>query len=90
MPYAHQSLGQDVQQESSNKLLAAQGHLSGACTLTVVLVTEGHTVLIYLSQACVADSDSAGVARQIIDHTAGVPQAVFAVHHPLGSHQAVQ
>src|SRR5690606_9967396 len=29
VPYAHQSLGQDVQQEPSNKLLAAQGHLSG-------------------------------------------------------------
>src|SRR5690606_9705839 len=90
VPYAHQSLGQDVQQEPSNKLLAAQGHLSGSRTLAVVLVTEGHTLLVYLTQACVADGDPAGVARQIIDHAAGVLQAVFAVYDPFGSHQAVQ
>ena len=90
MPYAHQSLGQDVQQEPSNKLLAAQGHLSGSRTLAVVLLTEGHTLLVSLTQACVADGDPAGVARQIIDHAAGVLQAVFAVYDPFGSHQAVQ
>ena len=90
MPYAHQSLGQDVQQESSNKFAPIQRHLSGSGTLTVVFITEGHTVFVCLPQACIANGDPVSVARQIIDHAAGVLQAVFAVHHPLGSHQTIQ
>ena len=44
VPYAHQSLGQDVQQEPSNKLLAAQGHLSGSRTLAVPSIPR-HRIL---------------------------------------------
>ena len=86
----HQALGQNVHQEASDELLPGQTHCLGGVAVPVVGVSEDHLPVVDLQNTSVADGNPVGVARQVAHHAGSVIKTMFAVHHPLNRHQAVE
>src|SRR5262249_27990301 len=67
MADAVQALGQDVHQEPANELVGIERHrrVAAGSLDPVVLVAEGHAILVGRDQAAVGDRDTLGIARQV-------------------------
>ena len=63
-------VGQDVKQETAQKLLGGQGHLPQRLPARVVLPGEDDLISFQADEAGVGDRDAVGVARQVLEDLA--------------------
>ena len=90
MADAHQPLGQYMQQEAPDKLLNGQVHHLPAVVVSVILVAQGHLILLQAQESAVADGGAMGITGQIVDDVLARLQTGLGVDHPLLRHQPIQ
>ncbi len=79
---AHESPGQDVQQEAANELLRIQGHLFLFPVVGIVLVKETDLVIFDAEQTVVAHGNPVGVGAEIADDLLGAGEGALGVDRP--------
>jgi hypothetical protein len=89
---AVEALGQDVQQEPPDELVAVQGHrLPALGTFSpIVLPAEGDATVVGRDQPAIGDGDAVCVTREVAQHLFGAAERVLAVDHPLDVAQRPQ
>jgi len=70
----HNALGQDMEQEAPDQLLAAQGHDLVATLIAVVLVVERHLAVAEVEQPALAEPNALSVAAEVCHHRLDVRQ----------------
>ena len=83
MADANQTAGQDVKQESAQKLMCGNGHdilLAGVC---IVSPAEGDAIALNGHEAMVGNGDAVGVAGQVVENMFGAPERWLGINHPV-------
>src|SRR6516225_9129006 len=86
MPDAVQAFGQDVHQEPPNELVRVERHrrVAAGPLDPVVLVAEGHAILVGGDQAAVGDGDAMRVTRQVSQYLLWAAERLLRVDNPVG------
>jgi hypothetical protein len=81
MPDAHKAFGQDVQQETANKLLGVEAHWCGDCHEH----SPGgrHAAILEAYQAVIRDRHAVGVAGDVVEHLLGAGERALGIHQPV-------
>ena len=72
--YLHKTPWQNMQGKTTKKLHTREGHQFLIGIITVIFVGKGHTVVVDVFDACIADGYPMGVLPQVIDHLPGIAQ----------------
>ena len=85
VPDAVEAVGQDVDQESANKLAGSQAHglLAVACFDPIILPAESHGLGVRADQSSVRDGDAVGLSTEIGQHGFGTAEGRFGIDHTL-------
>jgi hypothetical protein len=71
VPNAHESLGQDVQEEASNEFLHFQGHDVTGVSPVRVAPLEGDLAIVECHEAVIADGDAVGIPAEVVQDLVG-------------------
>lgn len=82
VPDAHETLGEDVQQEATDEFPWEQAHEAPAIAVRVVLVAEAHLLIGRAHQAVVGECNAVGVAAQILEYLLRCGKGPLGVDHP--------
>ncbi len=81
---ADEATGKDVEEEATDELGQGEREGSGA-TAAVVLVAEGHGLVIYVEDPMVRDRYAMRVAGEVLEHGVGPLERWLGVDDPLGA-----
>jgi len=84
MADAHESLGQDVQEEAPQELARRKGHLLFLVAVCVVPPKEGDVAVGDLHDAVIGNGHAVRVAGQIAQHLFGTAKGRLGINDPLG------
>ena len=94
MPNARKSWRQDVDQETTNKLIHGDSHLLWPIVVLVITPLKGDMTVFQFHNARVGDSHAMGVSSQILDDIPRILEGGLAVHDPFllvqGSEQPLE
>ena len=80
---AYETGRQDVQEEAAEKLVRREGDSAGASPVAVVLVREGHALVVGLQQAMVGECDAMGVSGEVGEDALRACEGSLAVDDPV-------
>ena len=80
---ADEAIGQDMLQETTQKLGRIEFHHPVTVAANIVLVAEAHRVRVQGRDPAVGDGDAMGIAGEIFQHLLGSAEGSLGIHHPL-------
>ena len=80
---AHESFGEQVQQEAAQELVDRQGQQLLLVVVSGIAPAKSDLAIGKGDQAMVGDSHAVGVATQILQHIFGATEGTLQVHHPV-------
>jgi hypothetical protein len=80
---ANQSLGQNVDQESAQKLLCGNGHDLLLAAVRVVFPAKRDSIVVEGDESMVRDRDTMGIAGQVMQHMLGAAEGWLGVDDPV-------
>ena len=83
MADANQSLGQNVDQESAQKLFCGNSHDLLFAAMRIVLPAERHSIILEGDESMVGDRDTMGIAREIMQNMFGTAEGWLGVDDPV-------
>jgi hypothetical protein len=86
---ANEALREDVKQEAATELGKREREGPRPAT-AVVLVAEGHGLVIDVEQPMVRDRDAVGVAGEVLEHALGTIARRLGVDDPLGADRLLE
>ena len=75
---ADEAFRQDVQQEAAEKFLGGERERPHLTAVPVVLPPKRDGVVGHVDEPVVRDRDAVGVAREVVEHVAGLPKGGLA------------
>ncbi len=85
VPDAHETIGQDVEEKSTDELFGPESHRSGLVAMAVVAPSEGDAAVVVIDEAVVGNRDAAGIAAALVDHLLRQAKGRIGVDHPFAS-----
>lgn len=79
---AHESLGENVQKESTLELNCTQRHYFLLTTVRAIFPSEGDSLSIERNQAMIGDGHTVGISAQVAQDVDGVAKRWLAVNYP--------
>jgi hypothetical protein len=83
MANTHETAGQDVQQETAEKLIRRKGQEALLVVVSRVSEAERDLVIVEGDQAVVRDGDAMGVGAEVAEHLVGSAERRLAIDHPV-------
>jgi len=83
MANTHETAGQDVKQETAEKLIRRKGHEALLVVVSRVSEAERDLVIVEGDQAVVRDGDAMGVSAEVAEHLVGSAERRLAIDHPV-------
>src|SRR5215469_750590 len=90
MPDARETSGKYVQQETAQKFLRADGHLSLLVVVGVVFPTERDRAIFEGNQSVVGNRYSVRISTEILQDMLRPPERLLGVNHPFLAPQLAQ
>jgi hypothetical protein len=84
---ADKAAGENMQQETSQKLFRGQGHLPLLISVGIILPAEGDLVVLERHQAVVSDSHAMSVAGEIPQHMMRAAERRLGIDDPVLTEQ---
>ena len=84
---ADKAAGENMQQETSQKLFRGQGHLSLLVPVRIILPAEGNLVLFEGHKPVVGDGDAVSVAGEITQHMMRAAERRLGIDDPVLTEQ---
>jgi len=72
---AHETFGQDVEEEAAQELRCGEGHLALLVARSVVLPAEGDPLAVKADPSMVGDGDAMGIAAQVAENLLGASES---------------
>jgi hypothetical protein len=76
-----------MEKESAEELLGRYRHESLLVVMRVVLPAEGDPIIGEVHQSVVGDSNTMGVASEVVENVAWATEGRFRIHHPVLAEQ---
>lgn len=83
VPDSHESVGEDVDEESPNELDRIEGHGARLMVMSVVLPLETDVAVLKGKEALVGDCDPVGVASEIFENLMRSPKGRLGIDNPV-------
>jgi hypothetical protein len=80
---ANQSFGQNVDQESAEKLFCGNSHNLLLAAVGIILPSERHSIILEANESMVGDRDAVGIAREIMQNMFGAAEGWLGVDDPV-------
>ena len=90
MTDANQSFGQNVDQESAEKLFCGNSHDLLLAAVGIILPSERHSIILEANESMVGDRDAVGIAREIMQNMFGAAEGWLGVDDPVLSEELSQ
>ena len=90
MADANESLGEQVKQKTSQKLIAREGHQFLPIVVRRVTPAKGNLAVRQCDQAMVGDGDAVGIAAEILQHVLRSAEGRFGVNDPVFAEERTQ
>ena len=90
MTDANQSFGQNVDQESAEKLFCGNSHNLLLAAVGIILPSERHSIILEANESMVGDRDAVGIAREIMQNMFGAAEGWLGVDDPVLSEELSQ
>ena len=87
MADANEPLGENVDQESAQKLIGSNGHDLLLVAVRIVLPSERYSIILEGDESMVGDRDTMGIARQIVQNVLGTAEGRLGVDDPVLSEE---
>ncbi len=85
---APETVWQDVQQETPDKFLGAQGHRFDLIASAIVFPLEPDLIIFDVEQAVIGDGNAVGIAAHVIEHLLRSGERGFGIDDPIAVFQA--
>ena len=79
---AHEAIGQDVEQEAADELLGIEGEGLLSIPIFSISIAQGDLVVVDLNNAVIGESDSVGVAAEVVKHGLWRTERLFGIDDP--------
>ena len=83
MPDAHQTTGENMQQESAQELMCGNSHDLVLAAVCIVSPAEGDMIVLEGDETMVGDGHAMGVAGQIVENMFGAAERWLGVYDPV-------
>jgi hypothetical protein len=83
MTYLHKSVGQYMQEESSDKLMGIERHNLFFVGIGVITPEEGHFAILKLEDTVITDGYSVGISAEVLKDSFYAVKRRLAIDHPL-------
>jgi len=83
MANTHETAGQDVKQETAEKLIRRKGQEALLVVVSRVSEAKRDLVIVEGDQAVVRDSDAMGVSAEVAEYLVGSTERWLAIDHPV-------
>ena len=80
---AHETIGQDVEQEAADKLLGLQSHGLFSIPVSSISIAQGDFSVFDLENTVVGERHPVGVAAEIIEHGLWRAEGLFRIDDPV-------
>lgn len=83
MPDADQALGQNVDQESAQKLICRNGHDLLLTAVRIIFPAKRDSIVLKRNQSMVGDGDAVRIASEIVQNMLGTAEGWLGVDDPI-------
>jgi hypothetical protein len=83
VPDADQALGQNVDQESAQKLICRNGHNLLLTAVRIVFPAKRDSIVLKRNQSMVGDGDAVRIASEIVQNMLGTAEGWLGVDDPI-------
>ena len=83
VPDAHQTAGENVQQEAAQELMSGNGHEFVLAAVGIISPAEGDALVLKGHEAMVGDGYAMGVAGQVVENMFGAAEGRLGVDDPV-------
>ena len=87
---AHEAFGKYVQQEAAQELICRKGHELLLAAMSVVLPSEGDSIVVEGDETMVGDGNTVSVASQVVEDMFGPSERSLGIEHPILTEQRSQ